>query len=108
MTENTSGIPAAVRLHQALDAAGLPVAGVGREKDSDKLRLDWSQPPSAAQAEQAGRILAEFDPSLPEGERLALNGVGAEQMLAALWARVVENDERLVQELQAKFGRDRD
>ena len=30
MTEKTNGIPAAVRLHEALAAAGLPVAGVGR------------------------------------------------------------------------------
>ena len=105
MTEKTSGIPAAVRLHQALDAAGLPVAGVGREKDSDKLRLDWSQPPSAAQAEQAQRILAELDPDLPEMERLAQIGIGSEQMLAALWARVVEGDDSLVDEIKQKRGR---
>lgn len=100
MTEATNGIPPAVRLHTALDAAGLPVAGVGREKGSGGLRLDWHTPPSKTQREQAQRILTDFDPAPSEAERMALAGFGAEKLLAALWAQVVEGDGTLVGEIR--------
>jgi hypothetical protein len=102
MTEKTNGIPLAVRLHQALAAAGLPVTGVGREKSSGALRLDWCETPSTGQEQQAQAIIAGFDPAPSEAERLALAGIGSEQMLAALWAQVVEGDDALVKKIKEK------
>ena len=93
----TSGVPDVVRLHMLLVAAGLPVAGVGRHKDSGEVRLDWSAAPGKVQEEEARRIVAGYDPTPPPAERLTRAGVGNEQVLAALWAKVVEKDEAPVE-----------
>jgi len=55
MTEKTNGIAAVVRMHAALAAAGLPVTGVGRERKSGAFHVDWGEPPSKDQQEQARR-----------------------------------------------------
>ena len=103
MVENTNGIPVAVRLHEALSAAGLPVTGVGRDRKTGAFRLDWGEGPSKEQEEEAASILAGFDPAPAKMERMAKAGFGVERLLAALWAQVVEGDSALVEEVKAKM-----
>lgn len=100
MAETANGIPAAVRLHLALAAAGLPVVGVGRDKGGEGYRVDWGESPGKAQEDEARIILAEFDPAPSKMERLAQAGFGMERLLAALWEQVVEGDGALVEEIR--------
>ncbi|MDX9864364.1 MAG: hypothetical protein RBT34_06110 [Anaerolineaceae bacterium] len=103
MTETTNGIPTAVRLHEALAAAGLPVTGVGRDRITDAVRVDWGEPPSKAQEDEAQVIIAGFDPAPSKMERLAQAGFGAERLLTALWEKVVEGDNSMVEAVMTKL-----
>ena len=100
MTEKVNGIPAAVRLHEALAAAGLPVAGVGRDRETGAVRVDWSEPPSKMQEEQAQAVIAYFTHKPTRMERMAQAGFGTERLLEALWEQVVERDGTLVEEIK--------
>ena len=98
----TNGIPVAVRLQEVLAAAGLPVTGVGRGRKSDAVRVDWGEPPSKEQEEEAQAIIAGFDPAPSKLDRLAQAGFGTERLLSALWEKVVEGDGALIGEIQEK------
>jgi hypothetical protein len=89
-----------VRLNEALAAAGLPVTGVGRDRETGAFRVDWGEPPSKEQEEEAQSILAGFDPAASKMERMAQAGFGMERLLAALWEKVVEGDGTLVEEVR--------
>ena len=71
MTEKTNGIAAVVRMHAALAAAGLPVTGVGRERKSGAFHVDWGEPPSKDQQEQAQAVIAGFAHTPTKMERMA-------------------------------------
>ncbi len=103
MTEKTNGIPVAVRLHEALSAAGLPVTGVGRDRKTGAFRVDWGESPGKEQEEAAQSILAGFAPASSKMERMAQAGFGMERLLTALWEKVVEGDDALVEEVRLKM-----
>jgi hypothetical protein len=103
MIEKTKGIPVAVRLHEALVGAGLPVAGVGRDRKTGAIRVDWGEPPSKEQEEEAQAIIAGFDPAPSKLESMARAGFGTERLLSALWEKVVEGDHSRIDEIQTKM-----
>ena len=93
--EIRTGSLVAVRLHEVLSAAGLPVGRRDGTKDSARIRVDWGESPSKEQEDEQGSL---FWQALTPAHHRRWNawhrpGFGAERLLAALWEQVVEGDD---------------
>ncbi len=88
------------KLHQELKAAGLPVVGV-----SSAGRVDTEKALTKAQQDQVQSIISAHDPAPSEEEifleKLRVAGISTDQLVLALWQRVMLDDPAL-SEQQAK------
>jgi len=79
-------------LHMQLQNAGLPVVGV----DSNG-KVDYSRTLTNAEKTKAEHIISTFDPSITIEQDPLLNlhqkGFSTEQILSALWKKIVLNDQ---------------
>jgi hypothetical protein len=89
----------AAGLHEELERAGLPIAGV----DSSG-KVSWSKPPSGLQTAQAAQILAAHKGNAARAERRAQAGITTDAMIAALWEKIFLGKDHKAQELLAKMA----
>lgn len=80
-----------IKLHQELKEAGLPVVSV-----SASGRVDYSRSLTAAEKSTAQAIFDAHDPTVPDRqvffEKLTQAGFTRDDLLYALWKKVVDND----------------
>ena len=85
------------KLYAELAAAGLPVCST-RQGDPP---ADYTRPLTTAEKATAAQIILAHDPTPtpPPLEAFAARGITPEQMLCALWQKVVQNDATLADQI---------
>jgi hypothetical protein len=89
-----------LKLHKDLAAAGLPVVSV-----SSAGRLDFSRQLTPQEQTLANQIAAAHTPADPSAERLAaynLAGITPEELIVALWEKIIENRPEAADSLQSE------